>query len=96
MRPKYDLNEYQMTMNAWQHERSQLYFYLQQKSDESLNYYNEIQRLNALVVDLNKDLIDNKEKYQTLENELNLGKDINFEERDQKISGLFLNNGEKA
>ncbi len=71
--PKYDINEYQMTISALQHERSQLYFYLQQKSDESLNYYNEIQRLNGLVLDLNKDLIENKEKYQHLENELNLG-----------------------
>ena len=76
-------NELNLAYTSLQHERTQLYFYLNQKSEESLNYYNEIQRQNETILSLNQELLKIKQEYLNLENELNqenkLVEDLNSE-----------------
>jgi chromosome segregation ATPase len=47
-------------LNLMREQYNQVYTYLEQKNQESLSYYNEIQRLNQVVSDLNRELLNTK------------------------------------
>lgn len=47
-------------LNLMREQYNQIYTYLEQKNQESLSYYNEIQRLNQVVSDLNRELLNTK------------------------------------
>ena len=79
--------ELTIAFNNLQHDRSQIYFYLTQKNEESLNYYNEIQRLNEIILNLNKDLTTTKQQHDKLTNDFNLEIKI-VEELNEEIGNL--------
>ncbi len=87
-------NAHGAELESLREQYNQVYSYLEQKNLESLNYYNEIQRLNVIVSELNKELQNSKtinenltEQCDTLLRELDLQQKM-VEELNQQTSEL--------
>lgn len=53
-------------LSLLKHQYNQIYAYLEQKNQESLSYYNEIQRLNLVISELNRELLNSKSLNENL------------------------------
>jgi len=63
-------------------EYNQIYSYLEQKNEESLRYYNEIQRLNVIVSNLNQELVNVRTLNENLSEQYeNLVKEFQLEQK---------------
>jgi chromosome segregation ATPase len=61
---------------------NQIYSYLEQKNEESLSYYNEIQRLNVVVSNLNQELLNVRTLNENLNEQYeNLVKEFQLEQK---------------
>ena len=87
-------------LNFFKQQYNQIYGYLEQKNVESLNYYNEIQRLNLVLSDLNRELKnanalnDNlNEQYESLAREFQLEQKIvdDLNEQTVELNKTLLN-----
>jgi hypothetical protein len=81
-------------LNQLKQQYNQVYSYLEQKNAESLSYYNEIQRLNGVLSELNQELLNAKsynenliEQYDNLVKECQLEQKI-VEDLNQQINEL--------
>ena len=87
-------------LNFFKQQYNQIYGYLEQKNVESLNYYNEIQRLNVVLSDLNRELKSAKalndnlnEQYENLAREFQLEQKIvdDLNEQTVELNKTLLN-----
>lgn len=68
--------------NQLKQQYNQIYSYLEQKQAESLSYYNEIQRLNAILSELNNELLNTKSVNENLNEQYdNLVKECQLEQK---------------